>query len=372
MKKILFCATVQSHIMNFHLPYLQYFQSRGYEVHVACNGDGNIPHCDVFHAVPFERNPLKKANIRAYRRMSMVMQVHQFSLIHCHTPMGAAITRLAARKTRKKGTVVLYTAHGFHFFKGAPWKNWLVYFPVEWFLSFFTDILITINREDYERAKKRFHAKHTKRVAGVGIDRTRFFRQEDKGKRDAIRQMLGISPQDFMLVYVAELIARKNQIKLIHTIQKVKQNVPNIRLLLVGSGEKKEEYQQAIQALNLEHEVALLGWRQDVPEILSVADGYIAVAKHEGLAINIIEAMASALPIIATDVRGQRDLIRNGETGYLIPNDEEKMVQAIEAMLIQPNQNDWLGGNAMRESEKYSLEAVFPVMKAIYEQALQE
>lgn len=370
MKKILFCATVQSHILNFHLPYLQYFQSQGYEVHVACNGDGNIPYCDMFHAVPFERNPFQKANIDAYRRMKMIMQVHSFSLIHCHTPMGAAITRLAARKSRKSGTAVLYTAHGFHFFKGAPLKNWLMYFPIEWALSFFTDTLITINQEDYTRAKKCFHAKQIVFVPGVGIDKSRFFRQNDTKKRDEMRRLLGISPQDFMLVYVAELIARKNQLELIRAIQKTKQNAPNVRLLLVGTGEKAAEYQQAIRDMQLENEAILMGWRSDIPEILSAADGYIAVAKHEGLAINLIEAMASRLPIIATNVRGQRDLIQNGETGYLIANDEKEMVKAIETLMTQPAQNDCLSKNAWQASEKYALEAVMPLMKEMYEQAL--
>ena len=154
MKKVLFAATVDSHIKQFHLPYLKWFKEHGYEVHVATNGKEVIPYCDVKHQISFERSPLKFNNIKAIGQLKKIIEKEQFEIIHCHTPMGSVVTRLAALKARKNGTRVIYTAHGFHFFKGAPIQNWLIYYPIEKLMARYTDCLITINEEDYEFAKK--------------------------------------------------------------------------------------------------------------------------------------------------------------------------------------------------------------------------
>ena len=165
MKKVLFAATVvKTHIMEFHIPFLRMFQQAGWETAVAARndyedpGDCVIPCCDRYYDIPFERSPLKPGNLRAYRDLKRVIDEGKYNLIHCHTPVGALLTRLAALRVRKKGTKVIYTAHGFHFYRGAPILNWLVYFPAEWLCGFFTDVLITINREDYAFAQKHIHA----------------------------------------------------------------------------------------------------------------------------------------------------------------------------------------------------------------------
>ena len=138
MKKVLFVATVvKLHIMVFHIPYLEWFKKNGYEVHVAARNDYDnkdeciIPFCDRFHDLPFERSPIRKNNLQVYKDLKNIIDTEQYEIIHCHTPMGGAIGRLAARSARKKGTKVIYTAHGFHFFKGAPLVNWLAYYPAE-------------------------------------------------------------------------------------------------------------------------------------------------------------------------------------------------------------------------------------------------
>ena len=171
MKKVLFTATVDSHILHFHIPYLQYFHEQGYEVHVATNGTEEIPFCDVKHTVSFERSPFKANNIKAIKQLKEIIDKEKFNIIHCHTPMGSVVTRLAAKQARKKyNTKVIYTAHGFHFFKGAPILNWILFYPVEKWLSKYTDCLITINEEDYTLAKNKFHAKKVELVHGVGVD----------------------------------------------------------------------------------------------------------------------------------------------------------------------------------------------------------
>ena len=182
MPKVLYVATVvKTHIMEFHVPYLKMLKDMGWETAVAARNDYEdpsdcvIPYCDEYFDVPFERNPLKPGNIRAYHQLKDIVEEGNYDIVHVHTPVGAMLGRLAARAWRREGkTTIVYTAHGFHFFKGAPPLNWLVYFPVEWACSWLTDVLITINKEDYERAKRLLHAKEIIYVPGVGIDVERF------------------------------------------------------------------------------------------------------------------------------------------------------------------------------------------------------
>ena len=181
MKKVLFVATVvKTHIMEFHIPYLKMFQDMGWETAVAARNDYEdpadcqIPFCDTYYDIPFERLPWKAANFRAYRELKAIIDREHFDIIHCHTPVGAMIARLAARDARKRGTKVIYTAHGFHFFKGAPVKNWLMFYPAEWLLAPLTDVLVTINKEDYAFAKKKIRAKRIEYVPGVGVDTAKF------------------------------------------------------------------------------------------------------------------------------------------------------------------------------------------------------
>ena len=181
MKKVLFVATVvKTHIMEFHIPYLKMFQDMGWETAVAARNDYEdpadckIPFCDTYYDIPFERLPWKAANIKAYRELKAIIDREYFDIIHCHTPVGAMIARLAARDARKRGTKVIYTAHGFHFFKGAPVKNWLMFYPAEWLLAPLTDVLVTINKEDYALAKRKIHAKRIEYVPGVGVDTAKF------------------------------------------------------------------------------------------------------------------------------------------------------------------------------------------------------
>lgn len=205
LRRVLFTATVDSHIINFHIPYLRWFKERGYEVHVASKGDVNIPFVDVKYNIPFERSPFKSVNYKAYKELKEIIDRNSYELIHCHTPVGGVLTRLAAKNARTKGTKVLYTAHGFHFYKGAPLINWLLYYPVEKWLSRYTDCLITINEEDYRRAKKgNFKAKSIKFVNGVGIDLNEFTPQT-KEKKKQLRKKYGYSDDDFILMYAAEL-----------------------------------------------------------------------------------------------------------------------------------------------------------------------
>ncbi|MDF2486669.1 MAG: glycosyltransferase family 1 protein, partial [Herbinix sp.] len=174
MKKVLFVATVvKHHISTFHIPYISWFKLNGYETHVCAKNDYEnkedcvIPYCDKYYDLPFGRSPLSSCNITAYKQLKRLIDTNEYDIIHCHTPVGGVLTRLAAKKARKSGTKVIYSAHGFHFFKGAPLKNWMLYYPVEKHLAKYTDCLITTNKEDYLGIKDKFHAKSIKLVNGV-------------------------------------------------------------------------------------------------------------------------------------------------------------------------------------------------------------
>lgn len=318
MKKVLFTATVDSHIIQFHLPYLKWFKEHGYEVHVATNGNEEIPFCDVKHKISFERSPIKINNLKAIHNLKKIIEREKFDIIHCHTPMGSVVTRLAAINARKKyRTKVIYTAHGFHFFKGAPLINWIIYYPVEKVCARWTDCLITITDEDYKFAQKYLKARNVEHVKGVGMDVERLIKELTQEEKDEFRKKIGIKKEDIVFSYIAELNANKNQILLIKIIQELKKEQTNIKLLLIGNGKLKKQYQQYIKDEKLENEVQLLGRRRDINELLSITDIYLASSKREGLPINVMEAMYKGLPIIATDNRGHRELIKNGVNGYI-------------------------------------------------------
>lgn len=368
MKKVLFVATITKHINAFHIPYLKWFKEQGYEVHVASKGNEPIEYCDKHFDIPFERFPLKAQNIKAYKQLKNIINENKYEIIHCHTPVGGVLTRLAARKARKKyNTKVIYTAHGFHFYKGAPLLNWIIYYPIEKVCARWTDCLITITNEDYEFAKKHLKAKNIEHVNGIGMDPERLRKELTQEEKDKFRSKLGIRKDDIVFSYIAELNANKNQMLLIKTIQELKKEQHNIRLLLIGDGPLKEQYQQYIKENNLENKIQLLGKRQDINELLSITNIYLASSIREGLPVNVMEAMYKGLPIIATDNRGHRELIHNGKNGYICEkNDTENFENNIQKFL-----KDMSIINNMKEInkilvKKYELEEVKNKMEEIY------
>ncbi len=331
MKKVLFVATVvKTHIMEFHLPYLKALKEDGWETAVAARNDYEdpddcvIPHCDDYISIEFERNPFKPQNIKAYRALKKLIEKNDYDVIHCHTPVGGALARLAARKARKRGTKVFYTAHGFHFCKGAPLKNWLIFYPAEKFLSRFTDVLFTINKEDYSRALK-FHAKETVYVPGVGVDIEKF--RNTAVDRDAKRAEIGVPEDAFMLLSVGEFIKRKNHELIIRALKEL--DSPNIHYALAGSGELDEYLKNLAVSLGVENRVHFLGYRKDVAQLYKTADVLVHPSYQEGLPVAVMEALASGLPVIATKIRGSADLIEDGVNGYLIDNSVPSLCEKI-------------------------------------------
>jgi len=314
MKKALFVATVvKTHIMTFHIPYLKMLKEMGFETAVAARNDYEnpedcvIPYCDNYYDIPFERSPLKTANLKAYKALKRIIDEGDYDIIHCHTPVGAMLTRLAALRARKRGTKVIYTAHGFHFYKGAPLINWLLYFPVEWFLARFTDALITINKEDYSRAQK-LAAKKVYYVPGVGIDTKKYavsdeVRQEN---RMVIRNEFGIPEDATVLLSVGELIPRKNHRVVIEAISQIDND--NLYYIICGRGPLMESLKELAHSLDISNRVILTGFRNDIADFFSASDVFIFPSLQEGLPVAVMEAMASGLPVVCSNIRGNTDL----------------------------------------------------------------
>ena len=371
MKKILFVASVTRHIKTFHLPYLKYFKDRGYEVHVASNGDEKIEYCDKHFNLCFERSPFKLNNLKAYKQLKKIINEGEYEIVHCHTPVASILTRKAARKMRRRiGTKVIYTAHGFHFFKGAPLKNWLVYYPIEKHYAKDTDILITINEEDYEFAKKKLKAKRIEHVHGIGVNPKKFTFDISEKERDERRANLTVNPLDFLIIYVAELNNNKNQMMLIEAMKELVKDYPNIKLLLAGDGVNKEKIEKYLVENKLQSNVLLLGYRTDVPMLLKLSDLYVATSKREGLPVNIIEAMITELPVVTTDSRGQRELVSDGENGYIVKiGDTKGLVEKIKNIYLDYRIRDRITEGAKVRVDPYLIENVMKEMKEIYKSA---
>ena len=354
--------------MVFHIPYLEWFKKNGYEVHVAARDDYDnkdeciIPFCDRFHDLPFERSPIRKNNLQVYKDLKNIIDTEQYEIIHCHTPMGGAIGRLAARSARKKGTKVIYTAHGFHFFKGAPLVNWLAYYPAERWLARYTDVLITINTEDYEIAKK-FKVNRIEYVPGVGIDTDKF--KNIEVNRTEKRESLGVSEDDFMIISVGELNKNKNHQVIIRAIAKLRNE--KIKYVLCGQGPLETELRELAKELDVENQVKFLGFRKDVPDLMKVADLFAFPSYREGLSLSLMEAMASGLPVVCSEIRGNTDLIEDGKGGYLVePSDVEGFAKYIKELIEDSRLKSEFGDFNHKKIENYSIENVMKEVENIY------
>ena len=368
---MLFVATVvRLHINMFHKPYIRWFHEQGWQVDVAANNDYEnkkeciIPYCDHFYCLPFERSPFKTGNLEAYRQLKKLLDSGKYDIVHCHTPMGSVITRLAATGARKHGTKVIYTAHGFHFYKGAPVLNWLVYYPIEKILAHRTDMLITMNDEDYAHGKK-FPAKRVEKVHGVGLDLNKFVKATPEEK-EKIRKTLKLGVDDIFAISVAQLIKRKNHIVLIRAVAEL-QN-PNFHLFICGDGVQENELKMEAKKLGIRQQVHFLGFRQDVYKLCSSADLFLFASLQEGLPVAIMEAMACRLPIIASRIRGNIDLIDEGKGGYLVDaTDVQGFVKAIQMAISDKEKLSKMEEYNYSKIQDYGEEAVLKEMSALYQ-----
>lgn len=330
---ILYITTIGG-TMAFFKNFIRELLDGGHTVDIAANEtDSKVPDCyrewgcEVY-PLSCTRSPLASGNLKAIREIQDLAAERHYDIVHCHTPIAAACTRLACRRFRKRGTKVIYTAHGFHFFKGAPLKNWLIYFPVEWLCSFMTDTLITINQEDFAFAKKHLHAKKTEYVPGVGIDTKRFADcTVDRAKK---RRELGVPEDAVLLLSVGELNENKNQRTVIEALGKL-QN-PKIHYCVVGIGEGLERLKALAKSQGVEPQVHFLGYRTDVAELDKAADLFVLPSFREGLNVSLMEAMAAGLPCIAGRIRGNVDLLGEDSPFAVAPTDVDAFARAISVL----------------------------------------
>ncbi len=370
--KVLLVATVQSHICQFHKPLAQMLHAHGAEIHVAArnnlaekNGLA-LDFAEQVFDVPFARSPKSKDNITAYRQLKKIIHEGEYDVVHCNTPMGGIVARLAARKARKSGTKVYYTAHGFHFYKGASKKAWMVFYPIEkFFARHYTDKLITITREDHELAKRKFRTE-VYRIHGVGANSQKYHPAED-GEKLRLRALYGYEADAPMLLCVGELNKNKNQSTAIRMMDTLRKTYPNGKLLLAGNGPLEAELKALVQQLDLEKNVEFLGYTLDLDKYLHMADIAISLSFREGLPFNIMEAMLCKRSVIASDNRGHRELIESGVTGQIVSTtDIEEISKKVIALLRSPDKRNEMAAQAEARIKLYTDTAVKEELKGVY------
>ncbi len=371
--KILFVATVRSHIGQFHMPFINELKRLGATVDAAYKDNSadkpglDLSAIDTVYEVPFSRSPYSTQNIKAYFELKKIIENGGYDAVHCHTPMGSVVTRLAAKNARKKGLRVIYTAHGFHFYNGASKKNWLLFYPVEKYLSKFTDCLILINNEDCQLAKsKGFKAGKIEKVNGVGVDVDKFHIADDNEKKQ-LRSQFGYSDSDFLIIYPADFCDRKNQKMLFDAVKILLEKHGNIRLLLPGLDEYAQPFIEYAKEIGIFDNIDILGYRRDIEKLVAMCDVSVSVSKQEGLPINLIEAMAIGNSIVATDVRGNNDLVEDGKNGYLVKlNDSVALAERIDRIYNDLNLRERFKEYNKQKVRQYSLESVISDMLNIY------
>jgi len=366
-KKILFISNTAL-FSRFNLPFMRWFREQGWQVDYVSAGENEIPDCDNQYAIPIQRSPYSLKNIAAYKALKKILLQNDYDIIHCHSPMGGVLGRLAAKNTKIRAKV-LYTAHGFHFYKGASLFNWLLYYPIEVFFAKYTDALITINEEDYCNAKKRLSScKNIYKIDGVGVDLSKFYPRTLEEKAQ-LRSRLGYSENDFIVTNVAEINKNKNQLLLVRSLQTLKKRIPNLKVLFIGEDyflKTKPKLEQLINQNQLQNTAHFLGYRQDVDELTAISDIAFSASLREGLPVNIIEAMACGVPIVCKKNRGHHSLIENGKSGLLFTSSDE-MIDGILKIHESKAFADTLSKKAIEDSKRYDREIIIKEMAKIYD-----
>ena len=370
-KRVLLVATVQSHICQFHKALVEVLHEHGCEVHVAARDNlaekngMKLDFVEKVYNVPFSRSPKSLDNLKAYKEMKKIISAGSYDVIHCNTPMGGIVTRLAAQKARKRGTEVIYTAHGFHFYKGAPKKNWLVFYPIEKLFSRLTDKLITITQEDYELAKKKFHCK-VYRIHGVGVSEKRYFPADEQMKSD-LRKELGYTDDEKLILCIGELLPNKNQSMAIRMMAELVKEFPEAKLLLAGNGPEKENLEALIAEFGLEEHVDMLGYCTYLEKYQKAVDLGVSCSKREGLPLNVVESMLSRTPVVLSNNRGHRELVQDGKTGFLVNvNDDKAMLERIIQLIKDEKLREQIADNAYVYALDYGFKSVKKELDKIY------
>ena len=366
MKKVLYVTTVSRTINAFLIPHINMLLDNGYEVHCACSIDKPVDKelqrkgVKIFE-VPFSRNPLGIGNIKAFIKLEELQRINNYDIVHVHTPIAAIYGRLLKLSFPNLRTI--YTAHGYHFLKGGSKLGWILYYPIEKIMAKFTDVIININKEDYEITKERLKPKKCYLLNGVGLDLREYKKLSSKEIQEK-RKEFGLNDKDFVVLMIAEINKNKNHIQLINAMDILKDKYPNIKVLCIGDGTLKESVEKQINLKNLQNNIFMLGYRLDVNKLINISDIGILLSYREGLPRNIMEFMACGRKVIATDIRGCRDLVCNDNVGTLVKvGDYEETARAIEKYYILNDKSF----EVSEEIKKYDINNVNIELLKIYE-----
>ncbi len=372
MKKLLYVKNLASKsISSFERSAFIAAKQAGLEITFACNTSNIDPQkmaqdCQQYGVklvhIDFDRSPFSLRNLKAYKQLVTLMRQNHYDICHCNTPMGGVVGRLAAHKA--KIPCAIYQAHGFHFWKGAPLFNWLCYYPVERLLAHYTDLLITINQEDY-RAAQKFAAKKVLLVNGVGIDTSVFTPSTDKNP--ALRKKLGISQDAFVLLSVGELNQNKNHRIVLEALHQV--NNPSLCYVLCGEGPLETEYRQLVRQYGLEKQVCFAGFCQNIPDYYALADAVINPSLREGLPAVVMETMACKIPVLASRIRGHVDLLPGSQLLFS-PKNPAEIATCIQSVL--DNYPSHEVGQNFKHLEKFSFDTIVQQMQQIYTEPMAE
>lgn len=364
-KRILILSTVSRQFYLFEKLNIRILSQLGWEIHCAANFEDQSKELDdlpiIRHQIDFDRSPFSFNNLKAIHQVFSVLRYFKIDLIHCHSPVGGAVARIAGMFFSK--IPVIYTAHGFHFYEGAPLINWLLYYPVELLLSKKTNSLITINKEDFNLAQK-FYSNKTYYVPGIGVNLEKYSTSFSNEENQIFRKEFGIPNDSTIFLSIGELIPRKNLETAIKAFSALEYE--NAHLLICGKGQLSISLYELAKKIGVLDRIHFLGFRKDIPYILRNCDVFIFPSFQEGLPVSLMEAMATGLPVICSEIRGNVDLIdRNG--GFLInPIDLVSFTNAMSFLCQNREARISMGINNKQKMNYFSEEAVELIMYKIY------
>lgn len=371
MKKILYIASRDTHLTSFHIPYINWLKEKGHEVHLAYKGPRVISNVDRIWKIQFERSPFKISNLNLYRELKSIIDDNNYDLIHCHTPTVSVLTRLAARSSRRRGTKVLYTSHGFMFYKGAPVKNWIFFFPIQWLLSLISDALITVNKEDYIRIiRKKFPVKGKYMINSIGID-SRRININNYPDRDQLRDELGYKIDDIIVLYIAEFNPGKRHEFVLESFKELRMNNPNLKLQFAGGGLLLEAMRQKVREMGLKDHISFLGFTKDIAKYIKITDIGISASNREGFGLGVAEINMCGIPIVISNIRGHNEIVEDGVNGFLFDvNTKEQFISKINLLIKDDKLREEMGQIGRSMMKKYQVENTLEEMKVIYKNYL--
>lgn len=380
MKTVLIITHVSGFLMKFETENVKLLQEMGYTVHFASNrNEIGYPFEQeelfkigvIFHHIDIARSPyMFQMNKKALRQLITIINEEQIELIHCHTPVGGMLGRLAAvhpkTNTRPK---VIYTAHGFHFYKGAPFINNTAYYCVEKALARFTDVLVVINEEDYRSASSMKLRKGGRvfKIPGVGVN-TSVFKPVDQQTKIKLREKNGIPKDAFLIISVGELNQNKNHRIALLAMKKLK-NRKNVYYGICGDGFYYENIKKYVEKLNISDRVFVWGYKRNIVDYYAMADVTLFPSRREGLGMAGIESLAMGIPVLAADNRGTREYMLDNENGFVFAYDDaDGFKSGIDKILNMPEETlEHMKMKCVESISRFQKEYVHIVMKEIYE-----